>query len=120
MRATACKAAAGRHATQVGNDTKMTRAMRGRAPGIVGSQYFPSQGSWEQGNWIGVLVGEMDEGDKRRRRDEMGHHVLGMTVDMVKSMNGQPLAMAMFTRDDKEIIYKLNFWHEKLLLEMKQ
>ena len=48
------------------------------------------------------------------------HHVLGMTVDMVKSMNGQPLAMAMFTRDDKEIIYKLNFWHENLLMEMKQ
>ncbi|GFH46229.1 FAD/NAD(P)-binding domain-containing protein [Chaetoceros tenuissimus] len=45
-------------------------------------------------------------------------HILGgRKIDMVMSMNGQALAVALFTRD-KRCIYKFPVWHERLIGDM--
>eukprot|EP00980_Cylindrotheca_fusiformis_P014213 scaffold3741_cov127-Cylindrotheca_fusiformis.AAC.5 len=45
-------------------------------------------------------------------------HALGVKLDMVKILNGQPMGFAMFTRRDKRLLYKFPVWHERLLEEM--
>eukprot|EP00980_Cylindrotheca_fusiformis_P014214 scaffold3741_cov127-Cylindrotheca_fusiformis.AAC.6 len=47
-------------------------------------------------------------------------HAMGIKVDMVNIMNGQPLGFSMFTRGDKRLIYKFPVWHERLLEDMEQ
>jgi hypothetical protein len=44
---------------------------------------------------------------------------MGVKVDMTKTMNGQPLAFGIFTRDER-IICKFPVWHERLLEEMEK
>lgn len=46
-------------------------------------------------------------------------HVMGTKFDMTKTMNGQPLAFAMFKKDDERIFCKFPVWHERLLEEME-
>lgn len=48
------------------------------------------------------------------------HIMLGQKIDMVKTMNGQPLCLALFTRDDHRVIAKFAIWHERLLEEMEK
>lgn len=43
---------------------------------------------------------------------------MGMKSDMVKTMNGQPLSFALFTKHDQAVVYKLPVWHEQLLDDM--
>lgn len=43
----------------------------------------------------------------------------GHKIDMVPSMNGQPLSFGFFTRD-KRMIFKFPIWHERLLDAMKE
>jgi len=47
------------------------------------------------------------------------HHAMGIKVDMVQTMNAQPLAFAIFTKHDQAVVCKFPVWHERLLEEMK-
>ena len=45
-------------------------------------------------------------------------HILGgKQIDMVRSMNGQALAFALFTRDER-CIFKFPVWHERMIIDM--
>ena len=45
-------------------------------------------------------------------------HILGgRQIDMVMSMNGQALAFALFTRDQR-CIFKFPVWHQRMIVDM--
>lgn len=46
-------------------------------------------------------------------------HIMGTKIDLVKSMNAQPLAFGLHTRDSS-VIYKFLVWHERLIEEMNK
>jgi len=45
-------------------------------------------------------------------------HAVGLKIDMVAILNGQPLSVAMFTRDER-MMYKFPLWHERLCKDME-
>ena len=47
------------------------------------------------------------------------HYVMGMKIDMVKTMNAQPLSFGIFTKHDQAVVSEFHVWHERLLKEMK-
>ena len=47
-------------------------------------------------------------------------HVMGgKKIDMAETINGQPLAFAMFTKDE-QMLCKFPIWHERLIEKMDQ
>jgi len=46
-------------------------------------------------------------------------HAMGAKIDMATTLNAQPLALGVFTTDEK-IICKFPFWNERLLEEMRK